>query len=126
MPRFLLRVLVTLASAAIGLGVAALLVDGFQVKIGAFIFAVITLTVVQALLAPLITRVVGTHAPALEGGVGILSTLAALLVVSLVPGGVTANRISTWLFAAIIVWFFTGASAALFAHLQRRREVGKD
>jgi hypothetical protein len=126
MPRFLVRIGVTLASAAIGLGVAVLLVPGFKVRLGAFIFAVIALTIVQALLAPLVARLVGRHVPALEGGVGVISTLVSLLVVALVPGGVSANRLSTWLVAAVIVWLFTGVAGAFLSHLQKRRAAKEE
>ena len=126
MPRFLIRIGVTLASAAIGLGVAVLLVPGFKVQLGAFVFAVITFTIVQALLAPLVSRLIGKHVPALEGGVGIISTLVSLLVVALVPGGVSANRSSTWLIAAVIVWLFTGVAGAFLSHIQRKRDTAEE
>lgn len=126
MPGLLVRIGVTLASAAIGLGVAVLVVPGFTVKLGAFVIAVVALTVVQALLGPLVARLVGRHVPALEGGVGIISTLVSLLVVSLVPGGVSANKVSTWLIAAVIVWLFTGVAGALLAYLQKRRAASQE
>ena len=118
----LIRLAIILASAALGVGAAILLVDGFRVELGGFIVSVIVLTVAQALLAPVVAKLVGRHVPALEGGVGVISTLLALLVASLVPRGVSLASVSTWVLATLVIWVVTGIASAALAAWNRRRE----
>ena len=118
----LIGLVIILASAALGVGAAALLVDGFRVQPGGFILSIVVLTVAQALLAPLVAKLVGRHVPALEGGVGVLSTLLALLVASLIPRGITLGSVSTWVLATLVIWVVTGIASAVLAAWNRRRE----
>jgi len=54
-------------------------------------------------------------APALLGGIGLVSTFVALLITSFFPGGisVTGNIIVTWILATLIVWIITALGAWL-------------
>ena len=115
---FLLRALIFVLSAALGLIVADLVLPGFQISWGdlwGFVLAVLIFAVLQSVLAPCIARVAQRNAPALLGGIGIVSTFVALLVVVLIPGaGLTIGAPWwTWIVAPVIVWLVT-ALATLF------------
>ena len=120
--RFLLRLAVTLASAAIGLLGAAWIVPGFSVHAKGFIIATVVLAVLQALLSPLVSRLIGRFIPALEGGIGIISTTVALLVAGLIPAasGISAQSLGTWLFAGFVVWLVTALATVVLAWILAR------
>lgn len=115
---FLLRALIFLASAAVGLIVADLVLPGFVIDWGSplgFILAIVIFAVLQSVLAPWLARVAQRNAPALLGGIGIVSTFVALVVVVLIPrAGLTIGAPWwTWVIAPVIVWLVT-ALATLF------------
>ena len=122
--RYLVSALVILGSAALGLGAAIALVDGLRVEsVLGFFLVVLVFTAVQAALLPIVTRLVGKHIPALEGGVGVISTLIALLIASLVRQGIVLESVSVWILGTLVIWLVTGlASAALSAWWRRHEE----
>ena len=124
MIRILLRAVVFLGSAALGLLVAALLIPAVSLSPGGFTLAVVVFAVVQSLLTALTARVASRWAPVLVGGVGIVSTLLALAVASLLPGGITISTPTGWLLAAVVVWLVTAlASIVLTLLLLRDRSA---
>jgi len=122
MTRRLIGLAVILGSAALGIAAATLLVGGFRVEVGGFVLAVVVLAIAQAVLAPLVTRLVGRHVPALEGGVGVLSTLLALLVASWAPRGIVLESLSTWVLGTLVIWLVTGLASAGISAWRRRSE----
>ena len=115
---FLIRALIFLASAAVGLIAADLILEGFTIEWGrwwGFVLALVIFAVLQSVLAPWLARVAQRNAPALLGGIGILSTFVALVVVVLIPGaGLTIGAPWwTWIAAPVIVWVFTALATLL-------------
>src|SRR6188768_3487497 len=80
--RFLLRTAIFLGSSAIGLLVAAWLVPGVSLSPLGFIAAVVIFTVAQAVLSPFFLKMASRYASAFLGGIGLVSTLAALILAS--------------------------------------------
>ena len=113
MTRLLLRALVFLGSAALGLLAAHLLLDDFVLSVTGFIVAVLIFAVAQTLLTPLTESMARKHAPALLGGVGVISTFVALLIATLLAGGLSITGAATWVLATLIVWFVTAVAAWL-------------
>ena len=111
MIRFLIRTLIFFLSALIGLFVADLLLPGLSIDFKAYFSAAIIFGLCQAILAPLITKVVHKNASAFTGGVGIISALIALIITNFVVTGLTVDGVSTWILAALIIWL-AGAIAA--------------
>lgn len=104
MVRFLWSFAVNLVSAAAGLLITTLLVPDFHLEAGGFIVAVLVLTIAQAILAPFVFSMGRKYAPALLGGIGIVSTMLALFIASLFPGGISVTGFATWVLAALIIW----------------------
>jgi uncharacterized membrane protein YvlD (DUF360 family) len=111
MIRFLIRTAVFFASALIGLLVADLVLSGLSVDGESYLSVAIIFALIQAVLSPLILKMTLTNGSAFTGGVGIISTFAALLITSWISDGLTISGASTWILAALIVWL-AGAIAA--------------
>ena len=113
MTRLLLRALVFLGSAALGLLAAHLLLEDFVLSVTGFVAAVLIFAVAQTLLTPLTESMARKHAPALLGGVGVISTFVAPLIATLLAGGLSITGAATWVLATLIVWFVTAVAAWL-------------
>jgi hypothetical protein len=114
MIRFLLRAVIFLVSAAVGLLVAAALVDGVDVTTGGFVVAVVLFAVIQSVLSPFIAKVTAKNASALLGGVGLLSTFVALWLTTLIGDSLTIDGgVGTWITATVIVWLATALATLL-------------
>ncbi len=113
MIRLLIRTAVNLISAAIGVLVATAFLKNMTVSPSGFVLAVVIFALAQAILTPFVFKVIRRNADAFLGGVGIVSTLVALILASLIGDSITIVGISTWIAASVIVWF-AAAIASLF------------
>ena len=124
---FLFRTLTYLASAGIGLIVADLALDGFQIqwsKWWGFVICIAIFAAVQSILSPWIAKLADRYAPVLMGGIGIVSTLIALVVVVLLPiGGLRITDVAGWIIGAVIVWIVTALCSILLPLIFLKREV---
>ena len=112
MIRFLITTLIACLASAVGLIVAAAVLDDMTINGAAFIIAVLIFTAVQAIASPFLMKMAMKNASALMGAVALLSTLIGLIVTHLVSDGLSITGFSTWVFAALIVWL-AGLVAAL-------------
>lgn len=134
MIRIVVRVLVYLISAAIGILVATAILDKMTVHVAGFLLAVIIFAAAQAILSPFIVKFVHRNAEAFIGGVGLVSTFVALLLASLLGGdGISISGVGTWIAATVIVWVVTALATLVVpwllakagvAHARESRESG--
>lgn len=110
MIRFLLNVAVNLVSAAIAFLIAWSVVGGFDLHWRGFFIAVAIYTALQSLFAPFVFNVARKYASAMLGGIGLISTLIALWITTLIAGALSIHGFSAWLASTVVVWF---ASALL-------------
>jgi uncharacterized membrane protein YvlD (DUF360 family) len=122
--RFLLRTAVFLGSSAIGLLVAAWLVPGVRVSASGFITAVVLFAVAQAILSPFFLKMASRYATAFLGGIGLVSTLAALILASIFTHGLSISGIGSWIAATIVVWLVTALATLLLPVLVLKRKAG--
>ncbi len=128
MIRFLVRIGVSLAANAIGLLVAALVLDKMDVDVASFLVAVVIFTIVLGLLLPFIASQLRRRQSAALGGVALIATLVSLIVTDLLSDGFSIDGIGTWLAAAVIVWAASLAAAfilpflGLKKYLEQRQE----
>ncbi|MFT4136255.1 hypothetical protein [Microbacterium sp.] len=124
---FFFRTLVFLLSAALGLVAADLLLSGFHIEWAhwwGFLLCAVIFAVLQGVLTPWITTVAQRSAPALLGGIGIVSTFAALLIVVLLPiDGIRITDAMSWILGPVVVWVVTALATVLLPVLFLRREV---
>ncbi|MGB4780071.1 hypothetical protein [Microbacterium sp.] len=128
MVMFLIRTLIFVASAAVGLIVADLVLEGFTIDWShplGFILAIVIFAVLQSVLAPWLATVARRNAPALLGGIGIVSTFVALLITAVIPGaGLTIGAPWwTWVAAPVLVWIVTALATWLLPALFIKKKV---
>jgi len=103
MIRFIVRTLVGLVANAVGLLVAAAVLDGVHVNAGSFVVAVVIFTIVYALMQPFLISQFRRNRAAL-GGVALIATLVSLIVTDLLSDGFSIDGVGTWIAATFIVW----------------------
>jgi hypothetical protein len=128
--RFLVRTVIVLVGNAVGLIVASLLFNGFDIDVTGFIFSLIVFTVAVALLTPFLTNAMqrGRSSSAAVGGVALISTFLALLVTDLFTDGLDINGLGCWVGSTVVVWlasllaFFILPFLGLKKYLDERRD----
>ena len=113
MIRLIVRTLVALVANAVGLIVAAAVLDDMELDVSGFVVAVVVFTIVFALLQPFLVAQLRGSGSAVLGGVALIATLASLIITDLLSDGFTIDGGVTWLLAAVIVW----AAAVLAAFI---------
>lgn len=114
MLRVLVRAAIFLASAAVGLYVATLMVPEMSIGWRSFVVVVVVFAVLQSVLAPFITKVAVKNASALVGAAGLISTVVALLITSVLLDGLTIRGgVGPWVYASVVVWIVTMVAALL-------------
>lgn len=117
MIRLLVRAVVFLASSAVGLIVGDALLDDMSVSAGGFLLTLVIFATLQTVIAPFIARVAAKNATALLGGVGLISTLIALLVAHVVGDSIKISGASTWVAATVVVWLATALATLVIPWL---------
>ncbi len=125
MVRWLVSAAVHLAANAIGLLIAAAVLEGMSIDGIAFVIAVIIFTVVEVIMQPFFTKMAMNSAKALQGGTVLLTTLFGLIVTNLISDGLTIRGLSTWLLATLIVWIGAVIASLLLPVLIAKRAVGE-
>ena len=114
MIRFLIRTVIFLGSAALGLWITSLILgDDFVIHANGFIVAVLVFAIIQSILAPWLSNVTSRGSGALTGAVGLISTFIALVVANLVSDGLKITGTSGWIFGTLLVWIITMLGALL-------------
>lgn len=123
----LFRAVMYVVSAGIGLIVADLLLPGFELewdKWWGFVICIVIFAVLQSVLAPWASKLADRYAPVLLGGIGIFSTLIALVVVVLLPiGGLRITDLAGWLLGSVIVWLITALGSILLPMIFLKKKV---
>ena len=126
MVRTLIRLALTLAGNALGLWLAALILDGVEVSGTAFIVAVLIFTVLEVIIQPLITKMAMKNAEALQGSTALITTFLALLLTTLISDGLSIDGIGNWILATIIVWLTTMLAGWVLPMLFLKNAVDDD
>jgi uncharacterized membrane protein YvlD (DUF360 family) len=121
MVRLLVRLLVAVAANAVGLLVAAAVLDGMELDAGSFVLALVIFTVVFALMTPFLASQLRRRNSAAIGGVALIATFVALLVTDLLSDGLSIEGVGTWVAATVIVWVTSLLAAFILPFLGLRR-----
>ncbi|MGO1182418.1 MAG: phage holin family protein [Micrococcaceae bacterium] len=124
MRRLLIRAAIYLATAALGLGAAALLFQDFRLTFYGFLTATVIFAVAQTLFTPILLKLIERYASALISLIGLLSTWVALFVATLFTGGLQIRGLSTWIAATVVVWVVTAVGSWLLPLLFLKEERG--
>ena len=106
MIRFLVRTLILFVANAVGLLVAAVVLDDMSMDVQGFLIDVVIFTIVVALMSPFLDSSFrrGRAGSSALGGVALIATLIALVVADLLSDGLSISGVGTYLLAAVIVW----------------------
>ena len=104
MIRLIVRTLIALVANAVGLLVAAAVLDGMHMNVSGFVVGVIIFTVASALTQPFLASQFRRSRSAALGGVSLIATFIALVVTDIFSEGFSINGLSTWIAATVIVW----------------------
>ncbi len=113
MIRFLVNTAIFLGSAALGLWITSLIVEGFDMQWQGLVIAVLIFTVAQAILSPFILKMTRRYAQAFLGGVGLVSTFVALLLTTLFSDGLVIDGATAWVIGTLLVWLITALATWL-------------
>jgi uncharacterized membrane protein YvlD (DUF360 family) len=111
--------LILLVANAVGLIVAAIVLDGMSIDVTSFIIAVAIFTGILALLQPFFESMLRRKnaSSAALGGVSLIATLVTLLVTDLISDGFSIDGLGTWVAAAVIVWAASLLAAFILPYL---------
>lgn len=123
MVRFLISIAFLVAANAIGLLIAAWLLDGVTLSGSSFLIAVGIFTLISVLVRPFLLKVAMKNFEALLGGTALVATLIALIVTSLVSEGLDIDGFQNWLLATLIVWLVALLAGVLLPMLFLKKAV---
>ncbi len=86
---------------------------GVSLSTWGVVTAVVIFTVAQAILYPFFLKMASRYASAFLGGIGLVSTYAALLLASLLSNGLSIRGIGSWIDATVVVWLVTAVATVL-------------
>lgn len=121
MIRLVVRTAIALAANAVGLVIAAALLDGMSLNVTGFVVAVVVFTVVFALAQPFLVSQLRRAGSSVLGGVALLATLVSLIITTLVTDGLSISGIETWIAATVIVWLAAVIAAFVLPFLGLKR-----
>ena len=117
MIRFVVRTLIALVANAIGLIVAAVVLDDVRLNVASFVVAVVIFTAVFVLLQPFLAVQLRRMGPGMLGAVSLIATLVSLIVTDLLTDGLSISGVLTWILAALIVWLVALVATLLLPFL---------
>jgi len=119
--RLIVRTLIAFVANAVGLLVAAAVLDGMHMNVSGFFLAVIIFTVVFALMQPFLAAQFRRSRPAALGGVSLIATFIALVVTDILSDGFNIDGVGTWIAATVIVWLASLLAAFILPFLGLKR-----
>jgi hypothetical protein len=123
MIRLVVRTGVLLAANAVGLLVAASVLDQVTIDAAAFILDVVIFTAVLALAQPFLISALRRSGSSVLGGVALIATLASLIITDLISDGLSISGAGTWLAATVIVWAATLVAAFVLPFLGLKKHL---
>ena len=115
--RLLVRLVIAFVSNAVGLLVAAAVLDGVSLNATGFIVAVVVFTVVFALMQPFLISTLRRAPGPLLGGVALIATLVSLILTTILTDGLSIRGVGTWIAATVIVWLGSVLAAFVLPYL---------
>jgi putative membrane protein len=123
--RFLATTTLALIGNAVGLIVAAVILDDMALNGAAFIVAVLIFTLAFVILQPLSVKMALRHSATLAGGSALLATLLALIVTDVLSDGLSISGTVTWLLATLIVWLVGVLAGLILPLLLFKKALGR-
>jgi hypothetical protein len=126
MVRFVVSSLLQLLGNAIGLVVAAVVLEDMALSGTAFVIAAAIFTVASIVLQPLIVKIAMKNATALMGSTALVTTFVGLVVTTVLSDGLSITGATTWVLATIIVWVAALVAGILLPAVFLKKAVTSD
>jgi hypothetical protein len=110
---------------AIGIVVAAAILDDMTLDFPALALDVVVFTLTFVIIQPLTIKTALRHSSALAGGSALLATLIALVVTDVLSDGLSISGVTTWLLATVIVWFVAVLAGVLLPMVMFKKALGR-
>ena len=117
MARSLIRIGLLLAGNAIGLLLAAIILDKMNVDGPAFVIAVVLFTVLTAVLEPFVSKHTEERSALLRSASALITTFLALLITVVISDGLSIDGTLTWVLATVLVWLLTMIAGVILVKL---------
>ena len=124
MTRSLIRIGLSLAGNAIGLLLAAIILDKMSVDGPAFVIAVVIFTVLTAVLDPFVSKHTEERSALLRSASALITTFLALLITVVVSDGLSIDGTLTWVLATVLVWLLTMIAGVLLVKFLMKDPAG--
>jgi uncharacterized membrane protein (DUF2068 family) len=122
--RLVLSIALQLVANAIGIIVAAAILEDMSLDAGGFFIAVGVFTLISIVVSPMIRQAALRRSSAMLGSSALIVSLLALIGTVLLTDGMMISGVGTWVLAAVIVWLAGLVATALlpFVIFKRLRE----
>ena len=126
MIRLIISFVIQLAANALGLVVAASVLDKMGLSVSGLLVATLIFTVVYALAQPFLTQLALSKASALRGATALAATLIGLIVTDLLTDteSLSIDGAATWLEAAVIIWIVSLLGVLILPLIFVKKKVG--
>lgn len=104
---------VALVANAVGLVVAALVLDDMALTAPSFLLALVVLSAVEVVAHAVIVRAGSRYLPGLVGASALLATAVGLGAAVVLADGLHVRGVATWVLATVIVWAAAVVAGAL-------------
>lgn len=104
MIRLAISVVATIIANAVGLLLAATLLEGFRIDAMSFVIVLLVFTGVMVLTGPLVTKIAVTSMPQIRGSIALVTAFFGLKVTEWLMAGFDIGGLSNWLAATLLVW----------------------
>ena len=118
-----IRIGLSLLGNALGLLIAAVVLDDMSVEAAPFVLAVVIFSVLSFILTPAIEKAGEKSTEGLQSLSALISTALALWLTDLISDGVKIAGVGTFLLATVIVWLSTVIIGVILARFVLRRFI---
>jgi len=120
--RWGIRLGCSLAGIAVGIIASSALLSRFSIDAAAVVQATLLFWIIHIGIQVLALRVlVREPSVALAGLLALAATIVALVIVNLIVSGLSIHRLSTYVFATVIIWITTSVGDLIGRRLVRAR-----
>jgi putative membrane protein len=110
---------------AIGIIVAAALLDDMTLNGAAFVIDLVIFTLTFVVVQPLMVKIALRHSSMLAGGSALMATLIALIMSDVLSDGLSISGATTWLLATLIVWIVAVLASMLLPMVMFKKALGR-
>jgi hypothetical protein len=123
--RLVAATVLALIGNAIGIIVAAAVLDDMTLNGAAFVIDLVIFTLTYVLVQPLMVKIALRHSSTLAGGSALLATLIALILSDVLSDGLSISGATTWLLATLIVWIVAVLAGVLLPMVMFKKALGR-